>query len=144
MGLTERMHDEKKEKAQQKYRDRKAKQAGNVRPDWKGFVTCELTVEDKKSLREGAMPYEDAWEGLLDVIPEGYKLSISWDDKNETFTASLTAGAGTGDNAGWCLTGRGASFDGAVCSLAYKHFTKLARNWAAGGSAAGVAAVDFG
>lgn len=144
VGMMEALNDEKREKAAQKRRERKARQAGNARPEWKGFVSCELTVEDKKALREGAMSYEDAWEGLLDIIPEGYKLSISWDEKNDTFTASLTAGAGTGDNAGWCLTGRGASFDGAIISLGYKHFTKLRRDWSAGAAALGTAVVDFG
>ena len=144
MGIMQAAEEERKDKAAQKRKERKERQASNKRPEWQGFVSCELTVEDKKALREGAMTYEDAWEGLLDIIPEGYKLSISWDEKNDTFTASLTAGAGTGGNAGWCLTGRGASFDGAIISLGYKHFTKLRRDWGAGVAALGASVVDFG
>lgn len=144
MGIMQAAEEERKDREAAKRRERKARQAENVRPEWKGFVSCELTVEDKKALREGAMSYEDAWEGLLDIIPEGYKLSVSWDEKNDTFTASLTAGKGTAGNAGWCLTGRGATFDGAVVSLAYKHFSKLRRDWTAGVAAIGSAVIDFG
>ncbi len=144
MGLTERAFDEKKERTAEKRRERKTRQAGNSRPEWKGFVSCELNAADKAALEQGAMAYDDAWEGLLDIIPEGYKLSISYDDKTDCFIASLTAGAGTGANAGWCLTGRSSGFDGAVVSLAYKHFTKLSRDWTTGAGTAETRLVSFG
>lgn len=144
MGQAEHIAGLKQEKAKEKYRERKARQAANSRPEWKGFVACELTTADRDLLEQGAMSYEDAWEGLVDIIPEGYKLSFSWDDKNDTFTASLTGGAGTGDNAGWCLTGRGSSLDGAIISLAYKHFTKLQRAWNAAAGSVGHPALRFG
>lgn len=105
---------------------RQTAQNGSV---WKGFVNVDLTDADREVLRTDQTPFEDYWEGILDRMCAGYKLSVSRDHKNDTWIASLTCNHPADANRGYTLTGRGGSWTNAVIALAYKDRVLLRGVW---------------
>lgn len=103
---------------------------------WRGFVQCELSDLDKQHVRELLAAGETAWEYLLALVVEGYKLTLSFDYSNSSWVASLTCKRSSDPNVGLTLTARGGTVVGAMVALFYKDDAVLKREWA------GRAAVD--
>lgn len=100
--------------------------------DWKGFVRCEFT--DK--LREvfavwcEENPFDGCMERVLGLVDEGFKFSVSTDENNATYIASLTGtGGAAAACAGWTLTARGRDIGRAIQALAFKHFHVMGEDW---------------
>lgn len=99
-------------------------------PTWKGFVDCELTTEDKFTLKTTDVFATYPIMITLSLMVVGhYKVSLSLDTKNHTCIASMTDNDPSSDTQGYTLTGRGANVENALASLFYKHFYKLADGW---------------
>jgi len=105
---------------------------------WNGFVNCELSAEDKTYFRVWDVEVDDAFDLLLGRVVGNYRLSISYNKKNDNFIASLTANEGTGANEGYTLSAFGKDMPTAIRVLAFKDSHILSGNW----SAAVVAAKD--
>jgi len=101
----------------------------NAPKTWNGFVNCELTAEDKAHFKVWDVEFADAFELLIGRVTEGYRLSYSFNKKNDSFICSLTAGEGTGANEGYTLSAFGKSVDTALRVLAYKDAFMLEGNW---------------
>lgn len=85
------------------------------------FVRCELTSEDKKAAKiwiEENMG--DLGAIIHDIVASDYKMSVSFSQDHDTFTASLTGKEGA-LNEYKTLTARHADWTIAVMTVAYKH-----------------------
>lgn len=122
-------------KAGQDKRDatRTARAAGAGKGDWKGFVGCELTQDDKAAIREFSNRYGDAWTHVMGRVFAGYKLGVSYDNGNNSYNVSLTCWRSSDANNGWCLSARGGSVQSAVIALWYKDEILLEGAWAKAG-----------
>jgi len=96
---------------------------------WIGFVNCELTDAQKAECKKLIGTFDQAWRALHDLIAEGYKMTVSYDDGHTTWNVSLTGRKGAGKNQGLTLTGRGGSEAAAYVSLWFKHETVLKGDW---------------
>jgi len=108
------------------------KNLGNRRgtPNWQGFISCELTTEDKTALRETETLWsDDAIKELEASLIQGYKVGMSFNQEQETFTVSLTDNDPNSEFGGYCLTGRGSSLENAFNALMYKHLVRLKDGW---------------
>jgi hypothetical protein len=94
------------------------------------FINYNLSTKDKEWLQACDAELEFPVKGMLDLVQEGYKLSISADPKNNSFIASLTDREPTSGFHNHCLTGRGATPFDAWVSLAYRHFVVGQGSWA--------------
>lgn len=110
----------------------KTKRQAKKKPEsqWRGFVSLELTQPQKDAVKVlRAEQMGRVWTNVLDMLGEGYKLSLSWDDYNQAFIASMTGKPECGRNAGLTLTARGGVIEGAVAALWYKHNDVLGGDW---------------
>lgn len=103
--------------------------SGKASDGWKGFVNIELSDKQKVAVKKLFDRYGDAWTHVLGRVAEGYKLTISYDDKHTTWNVSLTCRALADNNLGLTLTGRGGSCQAACISLWYKDETLLRGVW---------------
>ena len=106
-----------------------ARGQGGQSDGWRGFVNVELAEQDKAVLRAQETPFEDYWDGVIDRMVNGYKLSVSRDHRNDTWIASLTCNHPADPNKGYTLSGRGGTWMNAVTALAYKDRILLQGNW---------------
>lgn len=111
----------------------KSKAAAKV---WNGFVNVELTAEDKAYFRVWDVEVDDAFDLLLGRVVGNYRLSISYNKKNDNFIASLTANEGTGENEGYTLSAFGKDMPTAIRVLAFKDSYMLNGDWTTAKTAA--------
>lgn len=97
---------------------------------WKGFISCELSNEDKHTLKTTdifvSYPLETT---IASLVTLGYKVSQNRDWKNDSYLASLTDNDPESPTNGYTLTGRGGSPAKAMAALFYKHFVLLEDGW---------------
>lgn len=87
------------------------------------FVRGDMTAEQKAAAKVWIEKNGNDFETFLgDVLGSDYKLSLSYDDYNDTFVSSLTGKAGNKHNEGKILTGRGRTWYLALMSTLYKHY----------------------
>jgi len=99
------------------------------------FVVCNLSDEDKVSVK--AHLYEDAGVvGFLEAcIHDGYKVSVSWDERSDCCAVFMTCTRQGSEDVGWTLSARGPDVCKAITVLAYKHIELLAGGWKEGKTA---------
>lgn len=86
------------------------------------FVNAPLTAEEKKAFKAWYKGEPDkVFTGLINLIPHGYKQSVSWSDDQQCFTASLTCRDEENPNFNMCLTGRSNDYWEAHAIVFYKH-----------------------
>lgn len=126
MGMNDRATDAKAE--------RKASQRATKKgfADWAGFVDVEMTIADKAACRAETVDFDQIWHDVEDLVEEGYKLSVTFDDEHTTWNVSLTCRALKHTNSGYTMSARGGTFAAAVRAFWYKHFRMLEGNWANG------------
>lgn len=97
---------------------------------WKGFIDCELTTEDKYLLKTTDATHDyPPLPTITKLVEDGYKFSLSFDKKNDTYIASLTDQDFASPTEGYTLTGRGGEPIKAITALLFKHFIKLEDGW---------------
>lgn len=100
------------------------------------FVSCDLTNEERETIKENLVPVSVAFDKLDELIVGGYKWSLSYDDNADCHMVVLTCKNTKGVNFGYALSGRGPSLQGALTVILYKHFEKLKEDWPAHSSKA--------
>jgi len=100
------------------------------------FVSCELSDAEKAEIRGNLLDPDKILDTLAELAADGYKTTISYDQRSDCVAAFLTALPSQRTNGGKALSSRGPSAHGALTVLFYKHFTKLKENWAANAKAA--------
>lgn len=93
------------------------------------FINYELTMPDKEWLADADVETEFPADLVDDLVMEGYKFSLSVDQRNSCFVASLTDREAGSPFENCCLTGRGASPAAARISLLYRHVHLAAGDW---------------
>ncbi len=104
---------------------------------FKGFVTIELTSQDRETIDESYQAKQvDLWGFICDAVGDGYKFSLVADFTHSCCIATLTGRGKENENEGYALSARGPDPDGATLVLWYKH-TVLAHlgSWIAQGAA---------
>lgn len=94
------------------------------------FIKLPLRSSDKQFLREVLDPEVEYPPGRIeDLVCEGYKFSLSYDQKNSTFIASITDKSSDSDFHNCCLSARGSTPANARYALLYKHDTLCGGYW---------------
>lgn len=111
----------------------KSNGSDGARPKF-GFVNYDLTVQDKEWLSSADVEAEFPAQLIDQLVLEGYKFSLSYDERNSCCIASLTDRQPGSAFDNQCLTGRGATPDDARVSLFYRHFHVAQGDWGVFGS----------
>lgn len=94
---------------------------------WQGFVQVDL--DDSHSDAITAYASENpAFTILLDMVDQGYKVTVSYQAATQGYVAAAT-GTDATDNAGFTLTGWSGSAEDALVVLGYKHDVVTKGNW---------------
>lgn len=89
---------------------------------WQGFVDITLSDEQKQHLAAlGEEDRVDCWAFVLRCIEDGYKFSVTIDEKHSCAIATITGKTGQAVNSGFSLSARGPNADAAVLVLYFKH-----------------------
>lgn len=85
------------------------------------FINIRLTKADADALGKVVLGAGDIENMIAEWAEDGYKFSISIDQKSDGFIASIYGKSCIEENRHKILTGRGATFENAVLSLWWKH-----------------------
>jgi len=107
------------------------------------FINHTLTTEQKNDLRSMDSSIEFPAEMVDALVGEGYKYSLSFDERNQSFVAAITDRDTASAFYNACLTGRGSTADNARVSLLYRHFHLAQGDWSALTTASGHDVSDF-
>lgn len=94
------------------------------------FINHSLSKSDEEWLEAADLDAEYDFTLVCDLVAEGYKFSLSHDERNQTYVASLTDRAEGSAFYNSCLTGRGASAIDALHALLYRHVHLAQGDWA--------------
>lgn len=106
---------------------KKIKSEGN--PDFKGFVNYVLSAEDKAGYGEWDIHDHDLFLLVAGAEQSGYKLSCSFNAKNDTFSATFMCVDAQSPNAGFILSAFAPDWYNALRVLIYKHDVVLGGKW---------------
>lgn len=86
------------------------------------FVRCELNADDKKRVPEFVKSYKNSYDDpLTEALQSGHKVSLSFNETNDSFIASMSGKPDECINANKCLTAHGKSPAMALWVVLYKH-----------------------
>jgi|SRR5664279_1210551 len=86
------------------------------------FVTINLTEADQKKFAGWISGIVEEWPTLFSqLIADGYKVGVTWDDNNACFIASLTGKVEGEVNYNKCIVARSSEWHEALQLLHYKH-----------------------
>jgi hypothetical protein len=97
--------------------------------EWKGFVNYVLSEEDKAAYSEWDVDDHDLWLLVAGHEQCGYKLSHTYNAKNDTFNANYVCNDEKSPNKGYCLSAFAPDWYNAVKILAFKHEVVLDGIW---------------
>lgn len=93
------------------------------------FISHNFSTRQLEELEEFLAAGEFSQVDLGELVLQGYKFSLSFDDKNSCFIASLTDRQAGSPSENSCLTGRGSSALAAQYALFYRHFALASEDW---------------
>lgn len=96
--------------------------------DW---VVCPLSDEQKAGLKNQKVDPDRLFKSLEGLVAEGFKFTMSWDERSQCFGCYLTAPKGPNDRATRCLSARAPEAAASIMVLMFKHFTLLGEDWGA-------------
>lgn len=99
---------------------------------FKGFINRVLTSDEKDSFKVWSCDDHDLWLVLQTDIQQGYKVSVSYNEQNDTFNATYMCNDEKSPNYGWCLTAFAPEWYTAIRSLVFKHNEILQCEWPVG------------
>jgi len=70
---------------------------------WKGFIDCKLTETDKANYAAWDVADSDVWDGIAQYCEAGIKISVTYNDKNASFSCAGTGQASSRENNGYCV-----------------------------------------
>lgn len=89
---------------------------------WVGYADISLTPQDKARFKAEYVPTVDLLGAIAASVEQGYKVSLSHDEKHGTCQASLTAQAADSPNAGYTMSGRAGDVLTALAVVMFKHW----------------------
>ena len=96
---------------------------------WKGFVNVNLTNEQKELLGSWDIQDGDVWDGIATYCETGYKITVSYNATNKSFTSTAIGGEGTGKNAGRAVSAYAPTPYQAMRTLLFKISVILPAVW---------------
>jgi len=100
--------------------------------EFRGYVSCELTTEEKEQVKALAEAGKITVEDFLGLAMSGYTISAKEDVANDCYMASITDTNPDSAFYGYALSGRGSSLHKAIHALIYKQLYVLAGDWGEG------------
>jgi len=98
-----------------------AKAPGTKKNAWDvDFVQLELSAQDKESLSKWDVKYEQTFDCLSRASLDGWKISFSYDRRNDCTIAALTSPKLESGGRQICFTARGPDLLGSMRCIAYK------------------------
>ncbi len=97
--------------------------------NFKGFVNYVLSEADKAEYKKWDVDDHDLWLAMSSDLMSGYKLSVSYNKQNDTFTATYMCNDTDSPNVGYCLSAFAPDWYNAVRSLVFKHNIVLDCVW---------------
>lgn len=97
--------------------------------EWQGYLTVNLSAEDDVIYDSWAIDKNIGLSDINELVENGYKFSLGWDDYNDAPVASLYANSTKLEWAGWVLTGWAGNYEDAIKLLFFKHYELCEENW---------------
>lgn len=113
------------------------------KPDFR-FINYALSKDDVLRLSSLDLETEFPSGQLDELVMEGYKYSLAYDDKHACCIASLVDRAPGSPYENCCLTGRGSTPANARYALLYRHLVLSQGDWSFFDPAEGNSNPDFG
>jgi len=95
------------------------------------FINYELDKEQTAAYREWRDDFENVLNIVTELIEEGYRVTIKFDDYSSSCAVFLIPPA-EGENDGYILTGRGSTAYRALSEAMYKHSDVFRGTWSVG------------
>jgi hypothetical protein len=108
------------------------------------FINYSLSTKDLDKLRSLDMETEFPYRVIDELVMEGYKFSLSYDDKNACCVASITDRQPASSFYNACLSGRGSTPANAFAALLYRHLVLAETDWSFFGESDTTGSSDFG
>lgn len=105
------------------------RQAKRQQGEFRGYVEYRFTDEDKKKFKEWLAAEDGTASAILKTIENDYRITLSYDDYNEAYQASISTKDDSSPNAGYVLVGRGADWYKALLQAVYKHYVIMRGDW---------------
>lgn len=93
------------------------------------WIDVPLGKEDKAKLLAWYTKLDNAEALLEEFVKEGYKITISWDGRNNCWSVFVLPMKDDSPNQGCILTARSDHWWKAVMSAYYKHVVIMKRDW---------------
>lgn len=93
------------------------------------FINVPLSSDDKSRLEDMLAQRSFPIDQILDLVQQGYKVSLSHDSKNSSFICSITDSDENSPAYKCILTGRGSSALNAWYAVCYRHMVLLKGDW---------------
>lgn len=106
------------------------------------FINWSLTIEQKQDCKQFLITDGDYDEALLVIIQAGYKVTTSYDEYRDCFTASIVPAQNGKNNQGYILTGKGSTPLKAIRQALYIHYRIMDEDWASYSTAKTVEELD--
>lgn len=114
---------------QEKQDGHQSGRASKPRAKFMGYVNYSPSEGDKRELREFLQDGQRPSDDLADILLNGYRLNVSWDSYNSSFSASLYCTDVESPNAGWTLSQRAGNVDAALERVIFVHVHVLHGDW---------------
>lgn len=98
------------------------------------WVKCDLSEDQKNDLKQREISDTDTMGAVQGMLSEGFKVSISYDERSDCFGAYATAPKEAFGSGTVCLSARAPLLAQALSVLLYKHFEVLREDWRQAGS----------
>lgn len=102
---------------------------GQPRVAFKGYLNFTPTAADKTALRDFLASGGQPLDWLVNVLSNGYRMSVSLDTYHAAFSASLYDTDSQRNTAGWNLAQRADDPYSAITRLLFVHVELLEGNW---------------
>ena len=110
--------------------DSKTTVAGKPKVEWRGYVTFELSKEQKGALAKFVQDGNDPLRWLPTVAQDGiYEIKTKWDTYNNCWVTNIYCSKFGHANAGWSLPVRASDYWESQRRAAFVHLEVLREEW---------------
>lgn len=96
---------------------------------WKGFVNVTLTSEQKEAFAAWDVQDGDVWDGIAQYCEAGYKIALSYNSANSSYSCTGTGQPDCGANSGYAISAHAKSPYDAARVWLFKVATILPDVW---------------
>jgi len=93
------------------------------------FINWSLTDEQKAYVKSWKPTLEEFDDYVLGVLQSDHKVTVSYDEKRDNYTASIVPTSSNKTNQGFILTGKGSTPHKAIKQALYIHVEIFSGDW---------------